>query len=425
LNYLVVGAGISGISAAKLLRQKNHSVRVFDSKELDSRLKNTLTKLNIGIFDGGKEDGALEDIDAIVLSPGVPPEHNLLVQAKKLSIDIISEVDLALEFFTGIVIGITGTNGKSTTCKMIEHIMQTKGLKAVACGNIGLPPSERIFQNEKDDYWVMELSSYQLEISKPIPAKVALFISFSEDHLARHKSMENYFLAKWKLFTKTNQTRITTTEVLSYTEEFGAQRNNFEFTLVDEPLDLDYSRIPLATKHDKLNASFSITAVQNFTSSSSQDLLDTLKNFKTLPHRYERILTPENYRIINDSKSTNLDSILRALESTDEKCVLMIGGQSKGESFKKIAQYQDKIEFIICFGDSHDRIESELSPSFKCESFSSLKSALLYLKSNPEALTDTLLFSPGCASFDEFKNFEERGDFFKSEILQILAGILK
>ncbi len=420
MNCLVLGAGVSGLSAAKLLKQKGHKVSISDSKPLSPELTEQLRQWQIVPLPN-QDKSILTGIDRIVLSPGIPPTMPILKEAAKLSIEVISEVDLALEFFSGTIIAVTGTNGKSTTCKMIEHIMRRQSLEAVACGNIGVPPSERIHQHCQDDYWVMELSSYQLEISKQIDSRVAIFTSFSEDHLARHKSMESYFLAKWRVFHKGDQTKIMSPEAYSYAEKMLIHNQFTNLKVIQKPLALDYSSLPFVTKHDRLNASFAVLAAKQFVKKDQQILLDSLKDFKTLPHRYEQLITPKGFNIINDSKATNLDSVMRALESTLDPCILMLGGQPKGESFEKLKSYKGKINQVICFGESGDNINQELSPYYACVTSPKLSDALSYLESHPDLFECTILFAPGCASFDEFKSFEERGEFFKSGIQRILS----
>jgi UDP-N-acetylmuramoylalanine--D-glutamate ligase len=430
MTSLVVGAGISGIAAAKFLAATSKTkdqVFLSDIQKQSPDIEKQLLALGVRIYSGPQSEDQLAGVTQIVLSPGIPPDVPIIRSAKQKNIPVISEIDLALQHFSGTVIGVTGTNGKSTTTAMTAHILQALGKKAVAAGNIGKAPCEILFLKEHYDFWVLELSSYQLEISTRVKPAVAMFTSFSEDHLKRHKTLKGYFDAKARIFSAmgAGDLVIISQEVADIMGEYGfSLPPEVQLKIVGLSNRFQTDGMPFTTKHDFINATFACEAVAHVIGNSSKvgavTLMKHLKNFETLPYRFKTIGQMNGHAVINDSKSTNVDAVLCALENTTAPSIVLLGGQGKGESFAPIAKFSGKIKKVICFGESGPIIKHQLGPNIVSELVPKLATVLEQFVKDPKKVDGPLLFSPGCASFDEFKNFEDRGGFFDRELAKLL-----
>ncbi|MFK7873093.1 MAG: Mur ligase family protein [Oligoflexales bacterium] len=391
MTLYILGAGISGIGAAKLLSSQGHkNIKILSrTPPKDTAF---LKRVPVDCFE---EPQLLpEDAETLILSPSVPINHPLILQSQKRHIPVLSEIDLALQHFHGRIIGVTGTNGKSSTVDMLEHILK-KDFFAKAAGNIGLSPCGLLAEKPHPDILILELSSYQLELSRPIASEVSIWTTFSEDHLARHKTMKHYFDLKSRLIQSTTKHAIlgpSVGEIPHLSPKLSIHR-------------------PAPTpgfpeQHNQINAAWALLAAQ-LISGKKYTWEDSLADYTSLPHRFERLQPPANH-IINDSKSTNLESTLEAVKSTQVPLVLWIGGLDKGEDFSLLAEHTH-IKKIILFGKAHTRLFSQLSQQSHIPLFcyNTLKDAL-----HAEDMNENILFSPGCASQDEFQSFEHRGQFF-------------
>ncbi len=428
MRWLVLGAGVSGLGAAKLLKKLKYDVTVIDKNSLSLRKRRAFDELNVNVIEGKETPSDLSHYDGLITSPGIATEHPLIKQASNLGLKIKSEIDLALEHFNGQLITVTGTNGKSTIVMMIEHILRSLNVDARVCGNIGISPSLLIAEDQCPKILIMELSSYQLETSKPIAADVAIFSNFSEDHLSRHGSMESYFKAKWKIFSKRKPCSLSlvSEDVCKEAKGYGIDISGIDFTVIDQSYlvnnAINQSSTSLSTKHNLLNAAFSAAATAFVCNKKPQDMVSSLSTYKGLPHRCEEIGYFHEMLIINDSKATNIASTLAALESYEGPLTLVLGGKSKGESFRPLEKFHDKVSQLICFGEAGEGIAKEIGYTFKPKIYKSLASCL---EDFPKFLREEnrlLLFSPACASFDEFENFEKRGDFFRQRLAPYLKG---
>jgi UDP-N-acetylmuramoylalanine--D-glutamate ligase len=428
MNVLVLGGGTSGFAASKLLLKRGHSVTVCDNKKIPPQQKTLFEALQVSVYEENVSDDLLKDKDGLCISPGVSPKHPLIVAAKRRQLLIQSEIDLALESFSGTSVAVTGTNGKSTIAKMIEHILDSAGKKVAAVGNIGTPPSLLIADELCPDIFVLELSSYQLESSNPIKSDVAIFSNFSEDHLERHGNLQKYFKAKWKILQtwKPNSLALLSPEVFRWSQDFNLVLNHPNMMLVDEYFmttkGISALSTGLHTKHNQFNAAFALAASSHICQVPISSLCHHLVSYQGLPHRCQEFTSIKGVKIVNDSKATNIASTLAALESYQGPLTLMLGGQSKGEDFGPVLNHLDKISQIICFGASGAKIGKELETSNRVKIFTTLTECLDHFPEYFSTKDCLVLFSPACASFDEFKNFEERGTFFQTR-LQKLAGL--
>lgn len=442
-RYLILGAGRSALGACKLLLRDGNAVTISDIEEKFPQPLADIRGSGAQVIIGPQAVDLLEGIDRIIVSPGLSPKIPLLIEAKIRGIPILSEIDIALERYRGLVIGVTGTNGKSTTTLLLAHFLQAAGLDAEASGNIGIAPSLVLAAGKNPDAFVLELSSYQLDYSARISNRVSLFMSFAADHLERHGTLEAYFLAKWKLIEACEGLVVMPRKILECAHKFRAPIPTAKIAqiLIDDeqpfafgdftPVWVDSSQqtlrsdlldspvkfpIPLEL-HNQLNVSAALIAAHFI--APHKDVLPSLLHFTWLPYRFQNIGSLRGQPVYNDSKSTNVESTEIALQSLTKPCILMLGGAPKGESYAPLLSQSRKILRLISFGAAAAAINKDLA-ALSPLSFTTLKEALAALPALLKTLDGPLVFSPANASFDEFNNFEERGLFFNTALAPLL-----
>lgn len=441
-HYLIVGAGRSALGATKLLLGEGHKVTVSDIEEKFPTLLREIRASGAKVIIGPQGFELLDEVDALVVSPGLSPNIPLLAHARSRSIAIFSEIDIALRNYKGLVLGVTGTNGKSTSTLLLAHFLRSTGVDAEASGNIGVAPS-LILTCRSPEALVLELSSYQLDYSTRIPNRVSLFTSFAPDHMERHGTMEAYFLAKWKLIMATSGLIIAPRKVIEFAVKFRVPVPKVPIAqiLVDDEAPVSfgrdfYVRIESAKRsltseifqrpmslpahlelHNQLNVTAALLAAHFIR--PNEDVLSSLATFEWLPYRFQKIGTIGGEAVYNDSKSTNVESTEIALQSLQKPCILMLGGAGKGESYRPLLKHSAKIKTLITFGASAAEIDRDLSV-LNPLSYPSMKSALDALPKLLKTGDAPLVFSPANASFDEFANFEERGQTFNAMVAALL-----
>lgn len=419
MNYLVIGAGVSGLGAAKLLAHLGHAVTVSNQSSLNKEQKAPFVALGAKVLDGGHQDSHIEGINFVVPSPGLPHDHPLVKLASQRGIPVISEIDLAMSNYAGRVVGVTGTNGKSTTVKMIGHILKAMGLDVSVAGNIGDPPSAQIAEGRAGNIMVLELSSYQLEQSDLIRPEVSVFTSLSADHLAHHGTFESYLAAKMKLVHATSGAAFLCTKAFASLDmrDSNAPKGT-EGTNSPAP-----KLIEVSAELSDLNQQFAIQVCSYLSGEAPSKLRAYLADFEGLPYRMAHSGSIGGRKVINDSKSTNLESTLFALKGAASQCALLTGGEGKGESYSELAHQGSGLSAVIAFGASAKTIAADISSQNEdllVLIFPTLQNLFENFDTILERSKGTILFSPGCASFDEFKNFEERGTFFDASIRKYL-----
>ena len=422
--FYVFGAGISGLAATQflLLQDPNSKVVVIDDNiTLDYLVSNLASFKNLKLA-RSTDNFDISDQDTLIPSPGISLDHHLILKFIKSGANIISEVELALSTYTGTRIAITGTNGKSTTTAMCDYLLKQLNYSSEAVGNIGLPPSKVLQINSKPKFLSIELSSYQLETSKNINAHVCIFTNFGKDHLDRHGTMKNYFDAKWNLILGSpNSPVIIDNSVKYFADSIGVSYNDRQIINIDSMCSWQNlgTKLNFHGEHNLKNAAMAIEAIHYITKIDRSILTDKLKGFKNLDHRCEIIPNPLDIKIINDSKSTNVESTITALNAFKEDLILILGGVAKKESFEGLTKFH-QIKKVFVYGRSMDEILNFLNNDFSCvgiEKFEvAVEDALRFAKNHKI----NLLFSPGCASFDQFPNFEKRGEEFKNLCKKLL-----
>ncbi|SNR77922.1 UDP-N-acetylmuramoyl-L-alanine--D-glutamate ligase [Desulfurobacterium atlanticum] len=406
---VVLGKGKSGKSAGKLLEKLGYNVTYYDDKE-----KGKLP----------------ENPDFVVKSPGIPQSHPTVKFYKEKRIEVIGEVELAGRFLKGKVICITGTNGKTTTTALIYHGLKKlwKKGKVFIGGNYGIPVSEFASETDSDSISVIELSSYQIEDLKNFKCEISVILNITPDHLNRYKDFDEYKRAKLNLIDHTTGKIILNKDDRNLKNLKG---NNFLYFSMKEKADIFYEEgfvniekmqinanfLPLSGYHNIQNIMASILVVKELGFSVSE-FLEAIKDFKGLEHRLEFVKEIGGVKFINDSKSTNIDSLEKALLSF-EKVILIAGGKDKGIDFSPLKDLiRNKVKKLIAIGETALMFKSLFENETEIEIKQSLEDAVISAF-NSSQHGDVILFSPGCSSFDMFKNFEERGKIFKQIVEEI------
>jgi UDP-N-acetylmuramoylalanine--D-glutamate ligase len=399
---LVIGLGKSGRAAARLLAAKG--ARVFGADD----------KLVEAAFEVRKvQPEALRGIDLIVASPGISPLLPLFVEARLKGVETIGEVELASRFIEEPIIGITGTNGKSTTTALCGHLLTTAGLRVFTGGNLGDALSNRVLDHGKLDATVCELSSYQLEGIKELRCARATVLNVTPDHLDRYKNLEEYAAAKERIFE--NQREGDRAVLNAADPRVAAMRTKPGVTriLINPRNDrLTLNAPTLRGAHNLENALAAVALVTHL-GISAETLQRGLDTYPGLPHRLEPVRTLNGVEWINDSKATNVDSVEKSLTAFPGNVILILGGRGKGSPYAPLRPLiQERVKMILTIGEDAQNVADQLGdlkPLHACET---LQNAVLKAQSLSKA-GDVVLLSPACASYDQFSNFEERGEQFK------------
>ncbi len=386
-TYLILGFGKSGKAAGYFLLKNNEKVIAFDDRYIKDE--------KIYVYQNYK-DINFENVKTLVISPGISNKHIIARLAIENNIEIISEIELGFRYLKNKCIGITGTNGKTTLVSMISHILNDNNIKAKALGNIGNSLTEYLMNFDENDVLVLELSSFQLEHVMTKVLDIACIINITPDHLDRYDNFLSYVKAK-----------INILNILKNENNFFASRDIGDY-LSKEKCNLisdDLSEIAksICVKFDL----------------SKKEIKDSLKKFKRPPHRLEFVAKKNNVSFYNDSKATNIESVIYAVNNFNKNIIIIVGGKDKKLSYKKWNNvFKNKIKHIIAIGQAAEKIREDLQ-NFNVEIFNSLDLAVSKAFKIAKK-KDIVLFSPGCSSFDMYKNYEHRGEEFKRIVYTIL-----
>jgi len=376
--------------------------------------------------------------DLIVLSPGIPDTIPPIVAAKDHGIPVISEIELAWHFLKGTLIGITGTNGKSTTTKLTTAMLKQGGKRAFACANIGEALINFCNNSREDDYYVAEISSFQLETIRNFRPHIAALINLAEDHLDRYPSVAPYFEAKMRLFENQDRSDFA---VLNYDDPYLRQHagsiksNHFWFSRNEIPSSGVYSQNGLirivsgmSVANFNLGSLKGVHNLENTLCATSISLLcgvlpkqmqTAMESFQSLPHRMELVRELHGVRYYDDSKATNVDAVVKSLESFPGGIFLIMGGKDKGCDYRVLQNLvRTRVKALLLIGEAADRIASELGDATRPEFCSTLQQAVQNAAANSES-GDVVLLSPACSSFDMFKDYAERGHVFREAVNQL------
>lgn len=425
---MVVGLGVTGYSVVRYLFARGLSVSVMDSRAepaLAARLVEEFpaVKCYFGAF-----DGALLSVQSlIVLSPGVALNEPALRQAKSAGVEIVGDIELFLRENQQPVIAITGSNGKSTVTSLVGAMCAEGGLQPLVAGNIGLPVLDALSEGADYKVAVLELSSFQLETTSRVPAIAAGFLNISADHMDRYQSMGDYILAKARIFRGAEMAIIPrrdidikqvahTPSILNFDLDEPSNDNEFGMTKggwlsKGQHRLMRREDIPLIGQHNVKNVLAAFALVDSL-SLSLESLVNAVKKFSGLAHRMQTVASANGVVWVNDSKATNIGATVTALNSVDCEVVWIAGGQAKGADFSDLRNAINKnIKLLILFGEDAEKIESALAGVLEIRNVSDLRAAVNVAGETAQK-NNIVLFSPACASFDMYQNFEHRGDDF-------------
>ncbi|MCX5844926.1 MAG: UDP-N-acetylmuramoyl-L-alanine--D-glutamate ligase [Deltaproteobacteria bacterium] len=439
-RILVIGLGKTGIASARFLAGKGAVVLVTDEKPL-SGLKDAFSELGNAYANCEfckYDPDILARVDMIIPSPGVPPSNILLVEAVNKKIPILSEIELAYRFLNPPMIAITGTNGKTTTTTLIGKLLAKGGKKAFVGGNIGNPLIGYVEGKQDDDYAVVEVSSFQLQWIQYFHPFISILLNTTCDHVNYHGSFEAYRMTKERIFENQKnsdlailnadepRSSVLAKNMSSKVQFFSTSTNVTQGMYLDhntlihyttgndrEEYPLDMIKIP--GLHNIENVMASIMAAREC-GCSPGNIISAIADFKGISHRIEFTCEKNGVAFYDDSKGTNVGAVVRALETFSRPIILLLGGRDKEGDFETLSPLvREKVKELVLFGEARDRINDLIGGIVKTSKATTLKEAIeiAYHNSSPG---DVVLLSPGCASFDEFSNYKERGRFFKDAV---------
>ena len=420
----VVGLGRSGLAAARLLCRVGARVQATDARASDDLLAAQATLRRLGadrVELGTHSQQALEGVDLLIVSPGVPETAGPLRWAAERGISIISEIELAFRFCRSPVIAVTGTNGKSTTVSLIAEVLCAAGHSAVACGNIGTPFSAVLDQLTSDAVAVVEVSSFQLLGCERFRPRIGVFLNIGMNHLDRHPDPSAYLAAKARLFARQTPEdwavlNGSDPRIVALGEQLHAQRVWFSDNRSNPPA----FRLAPETRRALTDNAQAVLQVARLSGISDPLAWQVLRAFRGLEHRLERVATLRGLHFVNDSKSTTPDSTLYALSQTPGSLVVILGGRDKGLDFAALAArlHGERVKGIVLIGEARARLRPLLNGSTIVRERETLEEAV-QTATELAAPGATVLFSPACASFDMFRDFEDRGRAFKAIVARM------
>lgn len=443
MKIIILGGGESGVGAALLAKKKGMEVFLSDKGSIKDSYKKQLEDAEIEFEEGSHDEERILSADWVIKSPGIPKKADLIKKIKEKGIRLSSEIEFASEFTDAKIIAITGSNGKTTTTSLIYHILKNAGFNVGLGGNIGKSFAKQVAE-EQYDYFVLEISSFQLDDIQNFRPYISLLLNLSPDHLDQYNyNYEEYALAKFNIAKNQqnndfficnkddemskkllNRVDINAKKLLfslnEGLEEGGFATNDHIFVKLEgRTFSMPIGEMSLVGKHNVANClAASITA--KLLNISDNSLVESLKTFQSVEHRLEQFAEIDGVKYINDSKATNVNATYYALESMKTPTIWIVGGIDKGNDYTEIEELvKEKVKAIVCLGVDNKKIID----------FFSANKELIYNTSNLEECVkiakniahkgDTVLLSPCCASFDLFKSYEDRGKKFKQAVLAL------
>jgi len=445
-RVLVVGLGRSGVASALFLQSRGARVTVSDAKSEEQLREQIPTLLDAGIAveTGAHGERTFRNQDLIVVSPGVPVDAEPLVQARALGQPVIGEIELASQFLPGPIVAITGSNGKTTTTTLVGEIIAGSGFKTLVGGNIGTAAISLAEQATADTIVVLEVSSFQLETIRTFQPKVAVVLNVTPDHLDRHRTFAAYVDAKARIFenqqgddfavlnaddpTCVDLAKRTRAQVFWFSRELDVESGAFVRDgqalfrgngLVQTVLAV--SEIPLKGWHNLENVLAAVCAGA-LMGCAPEKIREAIINFKAVEHRLEYVATIGGVEYYNDSKATNVDATIKALESFSGNIHLILGGKDKGSDYTVLDDLlRERVKSVYTIGAAAEKIQSHIKGTTQIVSSSTIEAAVKQASATAQP-GDVVLLAPACASFDQFQNYEHRGRVFKELVGQLAAS---
>ncbi|MFV5684035.1 UDP-N-acetylmuramoyl-L-alanine--D-glutamate ligase [Flavobacterium sp. GB2R13] len=440
MRLVILGGGESGVGTAILGKKKGYDVFVSDFGKIKGNYKEVLIINEIAWEEEKHTEDLILNADVVMKSPGIPDKSPMIKKLLAKGVSVLSEIEFAAPFTDATIIGITGSNGKTTTTMLTHHLLKSAGLNVGLGGNIGKSFAWQVAENNYDSY-VLELSSFQLDGIINFKPHIAIITNISPDHLDRYDyKYENYIDSKFRItmnqteedyliydaddeaITEWFKTHTTKAKLIpfSLTKTFseGAyiKNNKMEISINQEEFTMDTAHIALEGKHNMKNA-MAATSVAKLMQIRKATIRESLSNFQGVEHRLEKVLKIQNVQYINDSKATNVNATFFALDSMNTPTVWIVGGVDKGNDYNELMSLvREKVKAIICLGVDNKKI---------IDVFGNVVDMMIEVDNMNDAVRmaqrlsekgDTVLLSPACASFDLFENYEDRGNQFKQAV---------
>ncbi len=451
-RVLVVGLGKSGVASALFLQARGARVTVSDAKSEEQLRSEIPTLLDKGItVETGKHgERTFRDQDLIVISPGVPFEMPQLEQARQMGVPVIGEIELSATYLQGHIIAITGSNGKTTTTTLTGEVFAAGGRKTLVGGNIGTPAITFVEHTAPDDYVVLEISSFQLETIKMFRPEISAVLNVTPDHLDRHGTFDAYSAAKKRIFENQRETDFAVLNaddptcvamakeirprVLWFSRRKPVEQGSFvregQIVFRDGTREVDVmpaDDMTLKGAHNLENVLAAVT-MGMIAGIEPAKIRRAVHEFKAVEHRLEYVATINGAQYFNDSKATNVDATIKALESFPANIHLILGGRDKGSDYSLLRNLiAERVKRVYTIGAAAAKIESQLKPVLPKLDFNSAETLETAIKRAHESAKagDIVLLAPACASFDQFDSFEQRGRLFKEVVTALAAKAAK
>lgn len=441
-RIVILGAGESGTGAALLAKMKGYEVFVSDQNAIKEKYRTELISKSIEFEEGEHSVDKILNADLIIKSPGISDKAEIIKQAKSKRIEIIDELELGFRYLTGKVIAITGTNGKTTTTLLTYHLMKAAGFSVALAGNVGESLARKV-ATENHEWYVIEISSFQLDGTTSFNPTIGILLNITPDHLDRYEyKMENYINSKFKLIQNMESQQhfiyyaddvVTGAEISR--RKIGASKlpvslrdkstpahfdgEQMVFNLKGQHFSVSQSDTTLKGPHNLINTLSAVTAVF-FAGADLDAIRSGLKTFKNAPHRLESVASIGGVEFVNDSKATNVDSVVYALGSYKQPLIWIAGGIDKGNDYNLIKEeVATKVKTLICLGKDNEKLKSFFGPLVSDIKETQTVKELVRIALKAARGGDVVLLSPACASFDLFKNYEDRGDQFREAVLEL------
>lgn len=441
-RLVILGGGESGVGAAVLGKQKDYDVFVTDNGVINSKYKDILVNEGIKFEEKKHSVNQIINADLVVKSPGIPDSVPLIKQLIEKDISIISEIEFASWYTDAKLIGITGSNGKTTTTSLIFHILKDSGFNVAVAGNIGQSFAFQVARY-KYDFYVLELSSFQLDGVDKLKLDVSVLLNITPDHLDRYDNkIEGYIDSKFKIVKNVDEKTVfiynnDDKNILNKIKRLNLLNTTYPFTLnnlkgegagieneklcinINTPFNIAEDTLTLKGKHNSYNVMASVMVASELNISSDK-IKSAVLSFQPIEHRMERVTNIDGIEYINDSKATNVDSTFYALECIKNKVVWIAGGVDKGNDYTQlIPLVQSKVIGMVCLGKDNQKLHDAFE-----DSVDQIEDALSAIEAVIKATEmanngDTVLLSPACASFDLFNNYKDRGEKFKQGIIKL------
>ncbi|MGY5848916.1 UDP-N-acetylmuramoyl-L-alanine--D-glutamate ligase [Salegentibacter sp. F14] len=439
-KLVVLGGGESGTGTAILGKKLDFDVFVTDKGKIKDKYKDVLENIEIKWEEAQHTEERILDADVVMKSPGIPDTAPLVIKLTELGIPVISEIEFAGAFTSAKIIGVTGSNGKTTTTKFIHHILKAGGISVVMAGNVGDSFARQVAESQPE-WFVLELSSFQLDGIENFRPEIAVLTNITPDHLDRYDyKLDNYVASKFRITQNQNENDVFIFDdddeiikgwlnnhpvkaqklpfSLKKKAEDGAciERENIVININNDHFNMPTKTLGLQGKHNTKNAMAAATVAQ-LLRIRKETIRESMENFQGVEHRLEKVLKINNVQYINDSKATNVNATFYALESMESETVWIVGGVDKGNVYDDLLPLvNEKVKAIICLGVDNVKLQN---------TFGNCVETIVETQSMAEAVKiayrlsekgDTVLLSPACASFDLFENYEDRGRQFKEAV---------